>query len=96
MTHFLFPGAVIALSNEIAGGSFKYEDYFNSLGIYMEQYRTQFLPNEMPQNISYFENLIINTQQPSAETIKRLQVKLLQTFPFPITINYQRLKSYVT
>ena len=55
----------------------------------MTQYRFETKPNEMPQNTSFYDNLLIKTPQPSKEEIGKLQQRLLQTFPFPVSTNFQ-------
>ena len=79
--------AAIVLSNKIGGGNFKYRDYFESLGLYLDRdlIRHRIRNLTLLNNLTYLDQLLDLTPQPkfpiSVDSI-------IQTYPFPIRNNH--------
>ena len=77
------PGAIISLSDKIVGGDFKYRDYYESIGIYINRdlIRHKITYLQALNNVTYLSHLVEITPQPkypiSVDSI-------IETYPFPL------------
>ncbi|XP_075251655.1 uncharacterized protein LOC142344055 isoform X2 [Convolutriloba macropyga] len=80
------PAAVITLSSKIAGGNWKYRDYYESLGIFMERnkIRHQITDTSLLANADYLSGIVDRTPQPKHPISVQ---SIVDTYPFDISEN---------
>ena len=78
------PAAVITLSTKIAGGNYKYRDYYESLGLFMNRdvIRHEIRNKDLLNNLTYLSDLVGSTPQPKQPISMK---SILDTYPFPMT-----------
>ena len=87
---YKIPAAAITLSKKVIGGNFKFRDYYESLGIFMnrDKIRHEITNKSLLANMSYLSRIVDETIQPEYPISLK---SIIDTYPFPVISNYSEL-----
>ena len=77
------PGTINSLSDKIVGGDFKYRDYYESIGIYINRdlIRHKITYLQALNNVTYLSHIVEITPQPKCP---KSVDSIIETYPFPL------------